>query len=176
MQIQDPEKSEEESPVEESEDPLDSKEKVVLSACPDANMIKIRRLLRKYKGDTDKVIDALYEEAAEYEEKEEKKQPDQRGKSAASVAQEKLEQPEQRQEQEQKGQDQDQDQEQESREGSSREQPANKPKRISAREKKRLDRMRRKENQRVKKQGGAMLPKTGDDTREITHSMKEMYV
>ncbi|KAI9489756.1 hypothetical protein BDB00DRAFT_841255 [Zychaea mexicana] len=35
-------------------DPLDSKEKVVLAACPDTDLRKIRRLLRKHKGDPDK--------------------------------------------------------------------------------------------------------------------------
>ncbi|KAI9307804.1 hypothetical protein BJ944DRAFT_228300 [Cunninghamella echinulata] len=39
----------------------DSKEKVILNACPGTEIRKIRRLLRKYKGDTDKVIDAIYE-------------------------------------------------------------------------------------------------------------------
>ncbi|CAO3614412.1 unnamed protein product [Cunninghamella blakesleeana] len=39
----------------------DSKEKVVLIACPDTDIRKIRRLLRKHKGDTDKVIDKIYE-------------------------------------------------------------------------------------------------------------------
>ncbi|ORZ18158.1 hypothetical protein BCR42DRAFT_413269 [Absidia repens] len=43
-------------------DSPDSKEKVILTACPGTNIRKIRRLLRKYKGNPDKVIDALYEE------------------------------------------------------------------------------------------------------------------
>lgn len=122
-----------------------------MSACPDANMVKIRRLLRKYKGDTDKVIDALYEEAAKEVENEAKSQPDQQ---------------EQEEQEEQK----------EKNEDSPKEQSAKKPKRISAREKKRLDKMRRKENQRAKRQGGAVQPDIGDDTQQITNSMKEMYV
>jgi OTU domain-containing protein 3 len=47
---------------EEEDDEFDSKEKVVLNACPDASIRQIRRLLKKYKGNPDKVIDALYEE------------------------------------------------------------------------------------------------------------------
>lgn len=39
-----------------------SKEKVVLESCPGTSLVKIRRLLRKYKGDPDEVINALYEE------------------------------------------------------------------------------------------------------------------
>lgn len=119
-----------------------------MSACPDANMVKIRRLLRKYKGDTDKVIDALYEEAAKEDENEAKSQPVQ----------------------------QEQEEQKEKNEDSPKEQSAEKPKRISAREKKRLDKMRRKENQRAKRQGGAVQPDIGDDTQQITNSMKEMYV
>ncbi|CAO3638976.1 unnamed protein product [Cunninghamella echinulata] len=38
-----------------------SKEKVILNACPGTEIRKIRRLLRKHKGNTDKVIDAIYE-------------------------------------------------------------------------------------------------------------------
>ncbi|KAI7900322.1 uncharacterized protein BX663DRAFT_545040 [Cokeromyces recurvatus] len=49
----------------EEEEELNSKEKVVKNACPDANIRKIRRLLIKYKGNPDKVIDALYEEKEE---------------------------------------------------------------------------------------------------------------
>lgn len=45
--------------VEEEE--LNSKEKVVKSAFPDASIRKIRRLLIKHKGNPDKVIDAIYE-------------------------------------------------------------------------------------------------------------------
>ncbi|KAI9282157.1 hypothetical protein BY458DRAFT_552385 [Sporodiniella umbellata] len=52
------EKEEEETMEEEA---YDSKEKAVLNACPDAGIRQIRRLLRKYKGDTNKVIDDLYE-------------------------------------------------------------------------------------------------------------------
>lgn len=111
-------------------------------------MVKIRRLLRKYKGDTDKVIDALYEEAAKEDENEAKSQPVQ----------------------------QEQEEQKEKNEDSPKEQSAEKPKRISAREKKRLDKMRRKENQRAKRQGGAVQPYIGDDTQQITNSMKEMYV
>lgn len=43
------------------EDMLDSKEKVILNACPDVSIYMIRRMLKKYKGDTDKVIDRFYE-------------------------------------------------------------------------------------------------------------------
>lgn len=43
------------------EDSPDSKEKVILNACPGTNIRKVRRLLRKHKGDPNKVIDALYE-------------------------------------------------------------------------------------------------------------------
>ncbi|KAG1176077.1 hypothetical protein G6F70_003650 [Rhizopus microsporus] len=43
------------------EDVLDSKEKVILNACPDVSIYMIRRMLKKYKGDTDKVIDRFYE-------------------------------------------------------------------------------------------------------------------
>ncbi|KAI8340881.1 hypothetical protein BC941DRAFT_450336 [Chlamydoabsidia padenii] len=43
------------------DDSPDSKEKVILNACPGTSIRKIRRLLRKHKGDPDKVIDALYE-------------------------------------------------------------------------------------------------------------------
>lgn len=43
------------------EEVLDSKEKVVLNACPDVSIYMIRRMLKKYKGDTDKVIDRFYE-------------------------------------------------------------------------------------------------------------------
>ncbi|KAI9253341.1 hypothetical protein EDC94DRAFT_525340, partial [Helicostylum pulchrum] len=46
---------------EEEEEGLSSKEKVVLNACPGTNIRKIRRLLIKYKGYPDKVIDALYD-------------------------------------------------------------------------------------------------------------------
>ncbi|RCH89408.1 hypothetical protein CU098_009381, partial [Rhizopus stolonifer] len=47
---------------EENEDQaLTSTEKVVRNACPDTNIRKIKRLLIKYKGDPDKVIDVLYE-------------------------------------------------------------------------------------------------------------------
>ncbi|CAO3703662.1 unnamed protein product [Rhizopus stolonifer] len=46
---------------EKAEEEYDSKEKVVLNACPDASIRRIRRLLRKYKGNPDKVIDVLYE-------------------------------------------------------------------------------------------------------------------
>ncbi|GAA5814957.1 hypothetical protein MFLAVUS_008460 [Mucor flavus] len=52
---------EEEEGEEEAEEDLSSKEKVVLNACPGTNIRKIRRLLIKYKGDPDKVIDALYD-------------------------------------------------------------------------------------------------------------------
>lgn len=45
----------------EEEDKLNSKEKVVKSAFPDASIRKIRRLLIKHKGNPDKVIDAIYE-------------------------------------------------------------------------------------------------------------------
>lgn len=45
----------------EEEDELNSKEKVVKSAFPDASIRKIRRLLIKHKGNPDKVIDAIYE-------------------------------------------------------------------------------------------------------------------
>lgn len=43
------------------EEVLDSKEKVILNACPDVSIYMIRRMLKKYKGDTDKVIDRFYE-------------------------------------------------------------------------------------------------------------------
>ncbi|KAI7856370.1 hypothetical protein BDC45DRAFT_549285 [Circinella umbellata] len=56
---------------EEENDLLDSKEKAVLAACPDTNIRKIRRLLRKHKGDPDKVIEVLYELPVENEEQEE---------------------------------------------------------------------------------------------------------
>ncbi|ORY91111.1 hypothetical protein BCR43DRAFT_498523 [Syncephalastrum racemosum] len=39
-----------------------SKEKIVLESCPGTSLVKIRRLLRKHKGDPDEVINALYEE------------------------------------------------------------------------------------------------------------------
>lgn len=45
----------------EEEDELNSKEKVVKNAFPDASIRKIRRLLIKHKGNPDKVIDAIYE-------------------------------------------------------------------------------------------------------------------
>ncbi|ORX62983.1 cysteine proteinase [Hesseltinella vesiculosa] len=55
-----------EKSLDEEEDPQPStetsKEKMILNSCPGANMVKVRRLLRKYKGDVDKVIDALYEQ------------------------------------------------------------------------------------------------------------------
>lgn len=41
---------------------LDSKEKVVLSACPGTRIQKVRRLLKKYHGNPNKVIDKLYED------------------------------------------------------------------------------------------------------------------
>ncbi|KAG2234837.1 hypothetical protein INT48_000500 [Thamnidium elegans] len=53
--------SPEEEGSEGEEEGLSSKEKVVLIACPGTNIRKIRRLLIKYKGDPDKVIDALYD-------------------------------------------------------------------------------------------------------------------
>ncbi|KAI8065413.1 hypothetical protein BC940DRAFT_304028 [Gongronella butleri] len=40
---------------------LSSQEKVVLTACPDARLARVRRLLKKHKGNVDKVIDFLYE-------------------------------------------------------------------------------------------------------------------
>ncbi|KAI8982144.1 hypothetical protein BDF20DRAFT_453495 [Mycotypha africana] len=40
---------------------MSSVEKVVRNACPDISIYKIRRLLVKYKGNPDKVIDAIYE-------------------------------------------------------------------------------------------------------------------
>ncbi|KAI9472259.1 MAG: hypothetical protein EXX96DRAFT_583432 [Benjaminiella poitrasii] len=51
----------------EEEEELTSKEKVVRNACPDANIRKIRRLLIKYKGNPDKVIDALFEADSSHE-------------------------------------------------------------------------------------------------------------
>ncbi|CEP13799.1 hypothetical protein [Parasitella parasitica] len=45
----------------DEKDELNSKEKVVRSAHPDASIRKIRRLLIKYKGDPDKVVDAIYD-------------------------------------------------------------------------------------------------------------------
>jgi OTU domain-containing protein 3 len=44
----------------EQEIELDSKEKVVRNACPDAKIRTIRRLLKKYKGDPNKVIDVIF--------------------------------------------------------------------------------------------------------------------
>ncbi|KAI8371550.1 uncharacterized protein BYT42DRAFT_72836 [Radiomyces spectabilis] len=46
---------------EDDDEDMDSKEKVVLTACPGTHIRKIRRLLRKYKGNPNAVIDALYE-------------------------------------------------------------------------------------------------------------------
>ncbi|KAG1055460.1 hypothetical protein G6F43_002580 [Rhizopus delemar] len=54
--------AEQKTEEEEEDDEFDSKEKVVLNACPDISIRRIRRLLKKYKGNPDKVIDALYEE------------------------------------------------------------------------------------------------------------------
>ncbi|KAI7865532.1 hypothetical protein BDF14DRAFT_1824588 [Spinellus fusiger] len=50
---------------------MTSQEKTVQNSCPDVSVRRIRTLLRKYKGDPDKVIDFLYEAMYQEEEKKE---------------------------------------------------------------------------------------------------------
>ncbi|KAI8985832.1 hypothetical protein BDB01DRAFT_786485 [Pilobolus umbonatus] len=50
-----------EEKMDEHENPIGSKEKVIMQSCPGAKINRVRFLIRKFKGDVDKVIDCIYE-------------------------------------------------------------------------------------------------------------------
>ncbi|KAF7724691.1 hypothetical protein EC973_000799 [Apophysomyces ossiformis] len=174
--------SESDDGIEDSE--FSSREKVVREACPDVEPRKIRRLLRKHKGNTDKVIDVLYSvieteenpekpviddarHAEDNDSKEDKNEnshlepstqeatKDEPASAQAAEAIESLIQP--------------------AVEQPDKQELIPKPKKIPARERKRQAKLRQKENQRAKKQ---QQPKEAenDEGKAMTQAMKQLYI
>ncbi|KAI8081785.1 uncharacterized protein BX664DRAFT_201146 [Halteromyces radiatus] len=162
----------------------DSKEKVILNACPGTNIRKIRRLLRKYKGNPDKVIDVLYESSNS---DKETKTPmmdtsttviDDDNNNNKLISEK---------EQQQCVQEEEETTSAPSNQGTMKKMQTEKstPKRISARDRKYQTKMRQKEKQREKKQQLASkhtskaMNDTSNDTDKTANmqqSMKQLYI
>lgn len=185
MDEQDEKENGDEHQEEEEEDAIDSKEKVVMQSCPDVSLRRVRRLLRKHKGDPNKVIDVLFEEqAAQDAGEEEEKSINQ--ESAPDVVDDKS-----NEQKDMESKEDEKELDEPSKESPIAEQdnqlastPENtkkpKEKKLTAREKKRLAKQRQKQNKIAKLQAEASTPSNPDnstqDVNRVTSSMKQLYI
>lgn len=169
----------------EEDDAIDSKEKVVMQSCPDVSLRRVRRLLRKHKGDPNKVIDVLFEEQAAQDAEEEEEKPINQESTSNAVDDKSKEQKDMESnehEEELNEPTKESPIEEQDNEPASTPENIKKPKekKLTAREKKRLAKQRQKQNKIAKLQAEASTSSNPDnstqDINRVTSSMKQLYI
>ncbi|KAI7885276.1 cysteine proteinase [Lichtheimia hyalospora FSU 10163] len=170
---------------EEQEDAIDSKEKVVMQSCPEVSLRRIRRLLRKHKGDPNKVIDVIFEEqtAQDVGEEQEEKPINQENNDSVTdkLNEPKNEEPKEHEESLNEPRKESTLAEQhDPSESTFKDTKKPKEKKLTRQEKKRMAKQRQKQNKIAKLQAAASTPSNLDssfqDTDRVTSSMKQLYI